>query len=299
MDWRQYTTAFLLFSFAGTLLLYGILRIQPLLHTFDPAFRPDPVPPDLAMNTAVSFATTTTWQAYAGETTLSYFSQVVGLVAQNFMAGGGRAGRRDRLHPGAGPRTHEIPRQLLGGSGAGPALGPAAGLAGGQPGARMAGNPAELQRVPQRPAPASDRRCERHTRRHPATPHGAGGGARIHQEPRHQRRGLLQRERRAPLREPHATDERDHAAGDRGRPGRLDAHVRTDGRPASRGLAALLGDVHALCRRSPRMRLGRAAGQSADGCPGRRNGGIRRASGRQHGGQGDAVRHCRSRCWRQ
>jgi K+-transporting ATPase ATPase A chain len=87
MDWRQYTTAFLLFSFAGTLLLYGILRIQPLFHTFDPVFRPDPVPPDLAMNTAVSFATTTTWQAYAGETTLSYFSQVVGLVAQNFMAG--------------------------------------------------------------------------------------------------------------------------------------------------------------------------------------------------------------------
>jgi K+-transporting ATPase ATPase A chain len=87
MDWKQYATAFLLFSFAGTLLLYAILRIQPLFHTFDPAFRPDPLSPDLAMNTAVSFATTTTWQAYAGETTLSYFSQVVGLVAQNFLAG--------------------------------------------------------------------------------------------------------------------------------------------------------------------------------------------------------------------
>ena len=87
MDWKQYTAAFLLFSFAGTLFLYVILRIQPLFHTFDPAFRPDPVPPDLAMNTAVSFATTTTWQAYGGETTLSYFSQVVGLVAQNFLAG--------------------------------------------------------------------------------------------------------------------------------------------------------------------------------------------------------------------
>jgi K+-transporting ATPase ATPase A chain len=87
MDWRQYASAFLLFSLAGTLLLYGILRIQPLFHTFDPAFRPGPVPPDLAMNTAVSFATTTTWQAYGGETTLSYVSQVVGLVAQNFLAG--------------------------------------------------------------------------------------------------------------------------------------------------------------------------------------------------------------------
>jgi K+-transporting ATPase ATPase A chain len=87
MEWKEYTGAFLLFTTAGTLLLYGILRIQPLFHAFDPAFRPEPVPPDLAMNTAVSFATTTTWQAYGGETTLSYVSQVVGLVAQNFLAG--------------------------------------------------------------------------------------------------------------------------------------------------------------------------------------------------------------------
>ena len=42
---------------------------------------------DLAFNTAVSFATTTTWQAYAGETTMSYFSQMAGLAAQNFLAG--------------------------------------------------------------------------------------------------------------------------------------------------------------------------------------------------------------------
>jgi K+-transporting ATPase ATPase A chain len=46
-----------------------------------------PVTPDLAMNTAVSFSTTTTWQAYGGETTMSYFSQLVGLTAQNFLAG--------------------------------------------------------------------------------------------------------------------------------------------------------------------------------------------------------------------
>ena len=43
--------------------------------------------PDLALNTAISFSTTTTWQAYAGENTLSYFSQMVGLCAQNFLAG--------------------------------------------------------------------------------------------------------------------------------------------------------------------------------------------------------------------
>lgn len=44
--------------------------------------------PDLAMNTAISFSTTTTWQAYGGETTMSYFSQIVGLTLQNFLAGG-------------------------------------------------------------------------------------------------------------------------------------------------------------------------------------------------------------------
>ena len=43
--------------------------------------------PDLAMNTAVSFSTTTTWQAYAGENTLTYASQMLGLCAQNFLAG--------------------------------------------------------------------------------------------------------------------------------------------------------------------------------------------------------------------
>jgi potassium-transporting ATPase potassium-binding subunit len=87
MDWKQYTGAFLTFSLGGTLLLYLILRAQPFFHAFDPAFRPGPVAPDLAMNTAISFATTTTWQAYGGETTLSYFSQIVGLAVQNFAAG--------------------------------------------------------------------------------------------------------------------------------------------------------------------------------------------------------------------
>ncbi|GFZ89403.1 potassium-transporting ATPase subunit KdpA [Dyella caseinilytica] len=87
MGWKMYTLAFLLFSFAGTLLLYVILRIQPLGQPPDPAFQPAPLSPDLAMNTAISFATTTTWQAYSGESSMSYLSQMVGLAAQNFLAG--------------------------------------------------------------------------------------------------------------------------------------------------------------------------------------------------------------------
>ena len=87
MDWKRYASSFLTFGLGGTLLLYVLLRLQPLFHTFDPIYRPGPVHPDLAMNTAISFATTTTWQAYGGETTLSYFSQAFGLTSQNFLAG--------------------------------------------------------------------------------------------------------------------------------------------------------------------------------------------------------------------
>jgi len=87
MGWQEYAYAFVLFGMIGTLLLYAILRVQQILPWFYPAYMTTPTSSDLAMNTAVSFATTTTWQAYGGETTLSYFSQIVGLTVQNFLAG--------------------------------------------------------------------------------------------------------------------------------------------------------------------------------------------------------------------
>jgi potassium-transporting ATPase potassium-binding subunit len=87
MRWQEYAGAFVLFSMTGTLLLYAILRLQQFLPWFYPASMNSPMTPDLAMNTAISFSTTTTWQAYAGETTLSYCSQIVGLTVQNFLAG--------------------------------------------------------------------------------------------------------------------------------------------------------------------------------------------------------------------
>jgi len=87
MDWKEYAVSFVLFGFCGTLLLYGLLRLQRFLPWFYPAYQTTPLTPDLAMNTAISFSTTTTWQAYSGETTMSYFSQLVGLTAQNFLAG--------------------------------------------------------------------------------------------------------------------------------------------------------------------------------------------------------------------
>ena len=87
MTFGQYATCFILFGLFGTLLLYLILRIQHFLPWFFPAYHTTPLTPDLALNTAISFSTTTTWQAYAGESTMSYFSQMVGLCAQNFLAG--------------------------------------------------------------------------------------------------------------------------------------------------------------------------------------------------------------------
>jgi len=87
MTGKEYATCFVLFGFAGTILLYAILRMQQFLPWFFPQYHTTPLSPDLALNTAISFSTTTTWQAYAGENTMSYFSQMVGLCAQNFLAG--------------------------------------------------------------------------------------------------------------------------------------------------------------------------------------------------------------------
>jgi len=87
MTGKEYATCFLFFGIAGTLLLYSILRVQQFLPWFFPQYHTTPLSPDLALNTAISFSTTTTWQAYAGENTMSYFSQMVGLCAQNFLAG--------------------------------------------------------------------------------------------------------------------------------------------------------------------------------------------------------------------
>ncbi len=87
MRWQENAAAFVLFGMVGSLLLYAILRLQQFLPWFFSSYMTTPMTPDLAMNTAVSFATTSTWQAYGGETTLSYFSQIVGLTVQNFLAG--------------------------------------------------------------------------------------------------------------------------------------------------------------------------------------------------------------------
>jgi potassium-transporting ATPase potassium-binding subunit len=83
-DWKRYTLSMLSFSLVGLLFTYLILRLQAFLPLNPQAF--GPVREDLAFNTAVSFTTNTNWQAYGGESTLSYFSQMVGLVFHNFVS---------------------------------------------------------------------------------------------------------------------------------------------------------------------------------------------------------------------
>jgi len=88
MTWGRYAWAFVRFTLVGTLVLYVILRAANLFPGGpDPAELGTPLTRDLSANTAVSFATTTTWQAYGGEDTMPYLVQLVGLAAQNFLAG--------------------------------------------------------------------------------------------------------------------------------------------------------------------------------------------------------------------
>jgi K+-transporting ATPase ATPase A chain len=83
-DWKQYTLAMLLFSLVGCLFTYAILRLQYFLPLNPQKLAG--VGPDLSFNTAVSFTTNTNWQNYGGESTMSYFSQMVGLAFHNFVS---------------------------------------------------------------------------------------------------------------------------------------------------------------------------------------------------------------------
>ncbi len=84
MDWQQYALAMLLFNGLGLLAVFAILMLQGVLP-----LNPENFPGfswHLAFNTAVSFMTNTNWQAYSGESAASYFSQVLGLMVQQFLS---------------------------------------------------------------------------------------------------------------------------------------------------------------------------------------------------------------------
>src|SRR6267378_2543591 len=84
--WTQYTASLISFSIFGFLLVYLLQRVQGFLPFNPQHFGAGQVSPDLAFNTAVSFLTNTNWQAYSGESTLSYFVQMAALTVQNFVS---------------------------------------------------------------------------------------------------------------------------------------------------------------------------------------------------------------------
>ena len=84
MGWKRYAMAMLLFNVCGMVLVYAFQRLQqwlPLNPQHFPALSPD-----LSINTAISFVTNTNWQAYAGESAMSYLTQMAALAVQNFLS---------------------------------------------------------------------------------------------------------------------------------------------------------------------------------------------------------------------
>lgn len=89
-DWKSYAKSLLVFSLAGWLLLYAILRTQNAFfvpHAVNPLDY-KPAPWNVTFNTVSSFVTNTNWQFYSGETTMSYLSQMIGLTVQNWLSAG-------------------------------------------------------------------------------------------------------------------------------------------------------------------------------------------------------------------
>lgn len=84
MDWKAYLSAMLVFNLIGFIVVYALQRWQFYLPLNPQSF--SAVAPDLAFNTAASFTTNTDWQSYSGETTMSYFTQMVALGVQNFLS---------------------------------------------------------------------------------------------------------------------------------------------------------------------------------------------------------------------
>ena len=117
-DWKAYAKSVIIFSLAGWLLLYFILRTQTLWNWT--GLNPQgfhSAPWNVTFNTTSSFVTNTNWQYYSGETTMSYFSQMVGLTVQNFVSAAVGISVAVALIRGIIGAVGQEPRQFLAGPG--------------------------------------------------------------------------------------------------------------------------------------------------------------------------------------
>ncbi len=248
MTSMEYTMCFVLFGLAGTLLLYFILRLQTFLPYFFPQYQTAPLTPDVAANTAISFSTTTTWQAYSGEATMSYFSQMAGLCAQNFLAGAaGLAigiafirGLAGRLSETLGNFWVDLTRALLW------VL---------LPGALIGALLLVWQGVPMNFHNYAVATSVEHSKQ--VIAQGPVAALEIIKNLGHERWRLFQCQRRSSLRKSHAAYEFSGDAGNCPSAGGLDQHFWQNGRPSSSRLAFVLGHARAFY---PRIVVGALLG---------------------------------------
>ena len=208
-------------------LLYLILRTQGI-HPWNPN-NFDSMPYDVALNTTSSFVTNTNWQYYAGETTLSNFSQMAGLAVQNFVSAAVGISVAIAFIRALAARSGTTIGNYYSDLIQDARLRAAADLDRGRPRPRLAGR-----------HPVADRR-----------PGGLAGG---HQEARDQRRRLLQRQLGASVREPDLALELHRDAADPRDPGRADLRLRPHGRQPPPGLGDLQRDARAVRDRRGRRR---------------------------------------------
>ena len=225
-----YAVSLLVFNLAVLLFIYLILRLQGHLP-LNPAHIPD-MSPTVAFNTAISFTTNTNWQVYVPETAVSYLTQMLALARENFVSGAvGMAvavafirGITRRSGRELGNFWVDMTRSFL------YVLLPLSIVDRPVPG--LAGRRAESERADQ----------GRHGAGHGADDRpGSVRVAGIDQGARHQRRRLLQRQLRAPVREPHAALQLHRGSRPARHPRRAHLHVRAVRRQPASGLGAVRG----------------------------------------------------------
>ena len=212
------------------LFVYAIQRLQGHLPLNPQGFGTAQVPPDLAFNTAVSFTTNTNWQAYSGESTLSYLVQMAALAVQNFASAAAGIAVAIALIRGFARQRDRPDRQLLGRSDTRDALRSAADLLRRGPRLLLAGRHPELPSVYRR-QDGRGRDADHRAR--------ARRFAGSHQDARHQRRRVLQRQLGAPVRESDAVHESRADPPDLRAGRRAHLHVRTNGQGHPAGLGVV------------------------------------------------------------
>ena len=199
MRWTEYAIAMLLLSVVSMVLLYVIMRVQQWLPWNPQHF--GAVAPDSAFNTAASFTTNTNWQAYSGETTMSYFTQMAGLAYHNFLSAAVGIALAIAVIRGSRAQGNANHRKFLGGFDPDDFVGAVAGVHRGGAFSCFAGDGAEPEAVHYGKAGGSSNRAgdrqrwkNDHTACNRAIDYArASGFAGSNQNVRHKRRRLFQR----------------------------------------------------------------------------------------------------------